>query len=80
MEYQSFLDCYSDGHFDSSKFILARKKEHVNKYGHINDTLHVWRGESYYAVLCWFECWLPSFMGNLDLDVVQKAACELIKI
>ena len=40
MEYQSLLEYYSDGHFDSSKFILARKKEHVNKYGHINDTPH----------------------------------------
>ena len=40
MEYQSFLDCYLDGHFDSSKFLLARKKEHMNEYGHINDTPH----------------------------------------
>ena len=40
MEYQSLLDCYSDGHFDSSKFLLARKKEHMNGSGHINDTPH----------------------------------------
>ena len=40
MEYKSFLECYSDDHFDSFKLFLARKKEHVKKYSHINDTPH----------------------------------------
>ena len=35
--------------------------------------------ESDSAVLCCCGCWLPCLPGNLDLDVVQKAACLLIK-